>query len=303
MLIATMVIALAGATGTIGKATLKRLIQRGYTVRPFSRQELASAQACKQALGLEARKASGPVNAVISCMASRTGQAEDAWAVDYQANANLLSAAKECGVTTFVLLSAICVQKPKLAFQHAKLKFETELQASELNYSIVRPTAFFKSLSGQLTRVKKGGPFYVFGNGRLTYCKPISDDDLAEFLVDCLNQPERSNATLLVGGPGPALCPMDQAAMMQALLSRPVKVRHVPIGLLKAVIATLSLLGRFHSGLAKKADYARIGLYYATESMLTWDASTQRYREDLTPSVGSQQLIDHYRKVLLEDPA
>jgi divinyl chlorophyllide a 8-vinyl-reductase len=96
---------------------------------------------------------------------------------------------------------------------------------------------------------------------------------------------------------------MDQAAMMQALLSRPVKVRHVPIGLLKAVITTLSLLGRFHSGLAKKADYARIGLYYATESMLTWDAKTQNYREDLTPSIGSQRLIDHYRKVLLEDPA
>jgi divinyl chlorophyllide a 8-vinyl-reductase len=303
MLVATMVIALAGATGTIGKATLKRLIQLGYTVRPLSRQELASSQACSQALGLEAQKASGPVKAVISCMASRTGQAEDAWAVDYQANANLLLAAKEHQASKFVLLSAICVQKPQLAFQHAKLKFEEELQASGLDYSIVRPTAFFKSLSGQLARVKKGGPFYVFGDGRLTYCKPISDDDLAEFLVDCLNQPERSNATLLVGGPGPALCPMDQAAMMQALLSRPVKVRHVPIGLLKAVITTLSLLGRFHSGLAKKADYARIGLYYATESMLTWDAKTQNYREDLTPSIGSQRLIDHYRKVLLEDPA
>lgn len=303
MLVATMVIALAGATGTIGKATLKRLIQLGYTVRPLSRQELASSQACSQALGLEAQKASGPVKAVISCMASRTGQAEDAWAVDYQANANLLLAAKEHQASKFVLLSAICVQKPQLAFQHAKLKFEEELQASGLDYSIVRPTAFFKSLSGQLARVKKGGPFYVFGDGRLTSCKPISDDDLAEFLVDCLNQPERSNATLLVGGPGPALFPMDQAAMMQALLSRPVKVRHVPIGLLKAVIATLSLLGRFHSGLAKKADYARIGLYYATESMLTWDASTQSYREDLTPSIGSQRLIDHYRKVLLEDPA
>ena len=303
MLIATMVIALAGATGPIGKATLKRLIQLGYTVRPLSRQELASSQACSQALGLEAQKASGPVKAVISCMASRTGQAEDAWAVDYQANANLLLAAKEHQASKFVLLSAICVQKPQLAFQHAKLRFEEELQASGLDYSIVRPTAFFKSLSGQLARVKKGGPFYVFGDGRLTSCKPISDDDLAEFLVDCLNQPERSNATLLVGGPGPALCPMDQAAMMQALLSRPVKVRHVPIGLLKAVIATLSLLGRFHSGLAKKADYARIGLYYATESMLTWDARTQSYREDLTPSIGSQRLIDHYRKVLLEDPA
>jgi divinyl chlorophyllide a 8-vinyl-reductase len=54
-----------------------------------------------------------------------------------------------------VLLSAICVQKPLLEFQRAKLKFEAELQATaeadpSLTYSIVRPTAFFKSLGGQV---------------------------------------------------------------------------------------------------------------------------------------------------------
>jgi divinyl chlorophyllide a 8-vinyl-reductase len=303
MLVGTMVIALAGSTGTIGAATLKRLVQLGYTVKPLLREELASPQACQQALGLEEPGAAGPVTAVISCIASRTGQADDAWAVDYQANANLLAAAKECGASRFILLSAICVQKPRLAFQHAKLKFEQQLKVSGLDYSIVRPTAFFKSLSGQLERVKKGGPFYVFGNGRLTYCKPISDDDLAAFLVDCLSQPERSNKTLIVGGPGPAICPMDQVAMIESILKTKIKVRHVPIAILKGIIDGLDLLGRVHAKFAAKADYARIGLYYATESMLAWDETTQSYREDLTPSIGGQQLIDHYRRVLLEDPA
>ena len=58
------------------------------------------------------------------------------------------------------MLSAICVQKPKLAFQHAKLKFEDTLQTSGLNYAIVRPTAYFKSLTGQVKRVKQNRPFY-----------------------------------------------------------------------------------------------------------------------------------------------
>lgn len=50
-----------------------------------------------------------------------------------------------------MLLSAICVQKPLLEFQRAKLKFEKELvEAGDINYSIVRPTAFFKSLAGQV---------------------------------------------------------------------------------------------------------------------------------------------------------
>jgi divinyl chlorophyllide a 8-vinyl-reductase len=303
MLVRIMVIALAGATGTIGMATLKRLVQLGHTVLELSRQDLGSPEACQRALSMKAAAVKNPIGAVISCIASRTGQAEDAWAVDYRVNANLLAAARRSGIKQFVLLSAICVQKPRLAFQHAKLKFEGELKSSSLRYSIVRPTAFFKSLSGQLQRVKQGGVFYVFGNGRLTRCKPISDEDLAEFLVDCLEKPERHDRTLVIGGPGPAVCPMDQITMIAEILGRPVKVRHVPIGLLKLVIAGLEGLGRIHSGAAKKADYARIGLYYATESMLAWDPEHKQYSEDLTPSFGRQTLLEHYRQILTKDPA
>lgn len=64
----------------------------------------------------------------------------------------MLEVARQKGASHFVLLSAICVQKPLLEFQHAKLRFEAELQAAgDITYSIVRPTAFFKSLAGQVT--------------------------------------------------------------------------------------------------------------------------------------------------------
>lgn len=63
----------------------------------------------------------------------------------------MLDVAREEGAQHFVLLSAICVQKPLLEFQHAKLKLEGELQKlQDMTYSIVRPTAFFKSLAGQV---------------------------------------------------------------------------------------------------------------------------------------------------------
>lgn len=62
-----------------------------------------------------------------------------------------MDAAVASGAKHFVLLSAICVQKPLLEFQKAKLQFEADLQANDaLTYSIVRPTAFFKSLAGQV---------------------------------------------------------------------------------------------------------------------------------------------------------
>ncbi len=84
------------------------------------------------------------------CITARARAQKDSWAIDYQATLNALEAARGAGASHFVLLSGICVQRPLLEFQRAKLRFEGALQAAgDITYSIVRPTAFFKSLSGQ----------------------------------------------------------------------------------------------------------------------------------------------------------
>ena len=240
-------------------------------------------------------------DAVVSCMASRTGVPSDAWAVDHAAQLNVLQAAQRAGVRQFVLLSAICVQKPLLAFQHAKLAFEKALADSGLDYSIVRPTAFFKSLSGQVERVRSGRPFLVFGNGELTACKPISDRDLAEYLAGCLDDPARRNRVLPIGGPGEAITPLQQGRMLFELAGRPARYRHVPVALLDTIAAVLGLAGRVLPGLAAKAELARIGRYYATESMLVLDPVSGRYDAAATPSTGSDTLADHYRALLRGD--
>ena len=72
----------------------------------------------------------------------------------------------------------------------------------------------------------------------------------------------------------------------------------MPPGLLAVIAWTLGLLGRVIPTLARKAEYARIGHYYATESMLVWDADRQLYDESATPSWGTHQLEDHYRDIL-----
>jgi divinyl chlorophyllide a 8-vinyl-reductase len=197
-----------------------------------------------------------------------------------------------------VLLSAICVQKPLLAFQHAKLAFEEALIDSGLTYSIVRPTAFFKSLSGQIERVRSGKPFLVFGDGTLTACKPISDDDLGAFLADCLDHPERHNRVLPIGGPGAAITPRRQGEELFRLLGRAPRFKQVPVGLLDAIIAVLGTGGRILPALADKAELARIGRYYATESMLVLDPASGRYDADATPSTGTETLFDFYAKVI-----
>jgi divinyl chlorophyllide a 8-vinyl-reductase len=237
-------------------------------------------------------------DAVISCLASRTGAPADAWAIDHRANSAALAASLAAGVGHFVLLSAICVQKPVLEFQRAKLAFEAELRASGIDWTIVRPTAFFKSLSGQAGRVRDGRPFLLFGDGRLTACKPISDGDLARFLLRCLTDPRARNAILPIGGPGPALTPRDQAAILFELAGRPTRFRHLPVGMMNAIVAVLAALGRISPRLAEKAELARIGRYYATESMLVLDPATGRYDADSTPEFGTETLRDHYAALL-----
>jgi divinyl chlorophyllide a 8-vinyl-reductase len=227
-------------------------------------------------------------------MASRTGTKKDAWAIDHQAHVNTLHAAQQAGVTQVVLLSAICVQKPLLAFQHAKLAFEKTLIESGITYSIVRATAFFKSLSGQIERARSGKPFLVFGNGELTSCKPVSDDDLGAYLADCLDDTSRQNRVLMIGGPGPAITPREQGEHLFALLGTTPKFTHVPVALLNVIIGVLGALGRIAPPLAEKAELARIGRYYATESMLVWDPVAGRYDAAATPETGTETLFDYY---------
>jgi divinyl chlorophyllide a 8-vinyl-reductase len=69
-----------------------------------------------------------------------------------QASKNCLDVLREQGGSHYVLLSAICVQKPLLEFQRAKLKLEEDIASqNDVTWSIVRPTAFFKSLAGQVS--------------------------------------------------------------------------------------------------------------------------------------------------------
>ena len=302
-----------GATGTIGRATVRALLAEGHETVCFLRARpdvpdpaaifpkgavLRFGDVTDPASLLRDGIAGEHFDVLVSCLASRSGVPEDAWAIDYHAHVAALSAAKDAGIRHMVLLSAICVQKPRLAFQHAKLAFEKTLIASGLTYSIVRPTAYFKSLSGQIGRVKAGKPYLIFGDGRLTSCKPISDDDLGRFLAACVTSPELHNKVLPIGGPGEPITPRQQGERLAALLGKEPRFRSVPVAMFDIIAALLDVVGNFSPRLKAKAELARIGRYYATESMLVWDPAAGRYDAAATPSFGSETLFDHYARAI-----
>lgn len=310
----------AGATGYIGKFVVRELVSRGYEVVSFARERsgVNASTTTEQTRGelmgsevrfgdvcdLESLKKNGfrgeRFDVVVSCLTSRNGGVKDSWNIDYQATKNVLDAGKAAGVSHFVLLSAICVQKPLLEFQRAKLKLEKELMESGLTWSIVRPTAFFKSIAGQVEAIKNGKPYVMFGNGELTACKPISEADLARFMADCIDDPAKQNRILPIGGPGKAITARQQGEMIFELLGKEPKFKNMPIQMFDVIIPVLTLLSKIFPKLEDKAEFARIGKYYCSESMLVLNPATGRYDADATPSYGTDTLRDFYRRVIKE---
>lgn len=318
-----------GSTGYIGKFVVRELVKRGFDVTAIARErsgikgsvdkdqtlnQLRGANVCfSDVTNLDAFEESlnslgKSFDVVVSCLASRNGGVKDSWKIDYEATRNSLVAGRKRGASHFVLLSAICVQKPLLEFQRAKLKFEDELvklaeEDGGFTYSIVRPTAFFKSLGGQVELVKDGKPYVMFGDGKLCACKPISESDLASFIVDCVLSEDKINQVLPIGGPGKALTPLEQGEMLFRLLGKEPKFLKVPIGIMDFAIGVLDFLVKVFPSLEDAAEFGKIGRYYAAESMLLLDPETGEYSAEKTPSYGNDTLEEFFARVLREGMA
>ncbi|KAI3469439.1 hypothetical protein Pfo_026102 [Paulownia fortunei] len=315
-----------GSTGYIGKFVVKELVERGFNVIAIAREKsgirgknskeetlgvLSGANVCfsdvtkLESLEKSIENLGISVDVVVSCLASRTGGVKDSWLIDYEATKNSLLAGRKFGAAHFVLLSAICVQKPLLEFQRAKLKFEAELMEEAkhdegFTYSIVRPTAFFKSLAGQVELVKDGKPYVMFGDGKLCACKPISEPDLASFIADCVLSEDLINKILPIGGPGGALTPLEQGEMLFRLARKEPKFLKVPIQIMDFAIGFLDFLVKVFPSLEDVAEFGKIGRYYAAESMLVWDPETGEYNAEKTPSYGKDTLEEFFKRVLEE---
>jgi len=309
-----MRVLLAGATGYIGRAVLRELVAEGHEVLALVRPgRTLSVSTSDDTLNeqsdavtvVEAALTSGEdwaaslqeTDVVVSCLASRSGAPRDARLVDYEANRQLLVYAERARVQHFVLLSAICVQTPRLAFQREKLRFEALLEASPVPTTIVRATAFFRSLVGQFERVRAGKPFLLFSSGNLTACKPISDRDLARFIVARAAKSPEGNLILPIGGPGPALTPQDQGRMLCETLGQPFRSTSLPPEMFDWIRWLISPLGLVSSAIRDRMEFLRIAKFYATESMLCWDAAANRYDAEATPEFGSDTLQEFYKRL------
>ena len=261
-------VVVAGATGYIGRAVVSECVKQGYNTVALVRNstyitstadgreryadsfqgaqlveaDVEDAAALANLIAQVAEESGKPVESIISCLASPTGTKREAYAIDYQATLNCLQAGRDERVQAkhFVLLSAFCCRNPLLQLQQAKLKFEAEMAAqSDMTWTSVRPTAFFKSVSGQLEAIRGGAPYVLFGDGAVTRCNPIAESELAEYMVNTITDTSKHGKILNIGGPDEPLTNQMLGEMMYQSLRMEPKFVYAPTTLFDPIINAL----------------------------------------------------------------
>jgi len=196
-----------GATGYLGRRVVRLLRERNLPVRSFVR--LTSKYAELENRGSEIfignleeerdiQKACRGVKYVISTHGSGGNTQE----LDYRANVDLIDQAKAAGVEHFVFISVLGADRGYEDAQVFKAKREVEkyLQASGLNYTILRPSGLASSLLPLAEQFKQTGVYLLSGDPK-NRTSIVSTDDLARIAVESSLNGAARNRIFPVGGP------------------------------------------------------------------------------------------------------
>ena len=196
-----------GATGSLGRRIVRQLREQNQPVRAFVRlfshfQELEHRGAEIFVGDLrhekDIQKACQGVHYVISVH----GTDGDAEALDFRANVELIEWAQKHEVEHFVYVSVLGAArgyKDAPVFK-AKREVEKYLSASNLNYTILRPSGFSNNLLPLAERFRDTGVYLLVGNPN-NRTSIVSTDDLAKIAIDSVKVEGAKNKTLSVGGP------------------------------------------------------------------------------------------------------
>ncbi len=195
-----------GATGSLGRRIVRQLREDAQPVRAFVRlsakfSELEDRGAeifigdLKQERDIV--KACREIKYIIS---SHGGN--DALAVDYRANIDLIDQAIANNVEHFVFVSVLGADRGyhDSATFKAKREVEKYLLNSGLNYTILRPSGFANNLIPLAERFRDTGIYFSLGEQQ-NRSSIVSTDDLAKIAIACTKIEAAKNQIFAVGGP------------------------------------------------------------------------------------------------------
>ncbi|NDJ16411.1 SDR family oxidoreductase [Myxacorys almedinensis] len=194
-----------GATGQLGRRIVRQLRLQESCVRAFVR--LRSDYSELENRGAEifigeltqVRDIEKAVRGVQFVISAHGGERE---ALNYRANIDLIDAAKEHGVQHFVFISVLGTDRGYEDAPTFKAKREVEkyLQASGLNFTILRPSGFASNLISLAEQFQRTGVYLLIGDPQ-SRSSIVSTDDLARIAIASPTLEAAYHQIFSIGGP------------------------------------------------------------------------------------------------------
>ncbi len=254
-----MRVLVVGATGQLGAAVSRRLLDDGHQVRAMARApsraavlSSAGAEVIRGDLTDHASIATAmeDIDAVIPAVHALLGRGANASdRVDDQGMRALVAAAARAEVKRFVYVSILGASaNHPVDFWRTKYGIERVVQQSGIPYTIVRPGAYMEThahdLLGRHILAKRKAPILGAGTARTNF---VAVADVAQFVVLALSEPRLENRTVEFGGPE-NVSRNHVAALYGRVAGVTPRVSHAPA----AVLRVLSVLARpLHPGVAR----------------------------------------------------
>lgn len=261
-----------GGTGMLGGQVVTELLNRGKQVRALVRP--GSDASRLESAGVEIARgdmmdqesllhAMAGADAVVTTAAGYTRHRKgDTPETDTVGNSNLAEAAKRTGVRRFVLTSILtCDQTPRVPhFWHKRL-MEDRLQALGVPFVALRPGAFLD----QVTRFG-GDPLSKhkvmwFGSAGIPLTFVLTAD-VAGYLAAAVDAPGVEGQRIDVGWDRP-ISMQEFADLTERLTGEEVRVRSVPVGLLRAAGRVMGPVNPMAKDLAAMISWFQTGRYVA----------------------------------------
>ena len=185
-----MRIAVAGATGVVGRHVVSELRRRGHDAVPLARShgvDITRLDGLADHLG--------GVEAVIDTLGITTTRRRPATDFFTTTTRNLLHAEDEAGVERHVLLSIVGIDGSSFGYYRAKVAQEDVARTLDADVAILRATQFHEFAEQMLER-GKAGPVVVVPHMKSA---TVAAAEVAEALVDLAENPQAR--TVEMGGP------------------------------------------------------------------------------------------------------
>lgn len=205
-----MKVLVVGGTGTLGRQIARRALDAGHTVRCVVRSPRKAAFLQEWGCDLTRGDLLEPASldyalegqeAVIDAATARATDGGSAYEIDWDGKQNLFAACRRAGVGRLVFMSLLDAAKHRgVPLMDIKACTEEWLEASDLDYTILRGVAFMQGLISQFAiPVLESQTVWV--SGAPTPIAYMNTQDVARFAVAALERPETIRQAFPVVGP------------------------------------------------------------------------------------------------------